>query len=63
VEKIGVCDFLSLQIIELFGERGRTRTCDPCLKRALLYQLSYAPALSQYYCISSKTVASGNQSF
>ena len=26
------------------GERGRTRTCDPCLKRALLYQLSYAPA-------------------
>src|SRR5580704_6062217 len=25
------------------GERGRTRTCDPCLKRALLYQLSYAP--------------------
>ncbi len=29
------------------GERGRTRTCDPCLKRALLYQLSYAPALVQ----------------
>ena len=27
----------------LGGERGRTRTCDPCLKRALLYQLSYAP--------------------
>jgi hypothetical protein len=27
------------------GERGRTRTCDPCLKRALLYQLSYAPNL------------------
>jgi hypothetical protein len=26
------------------GERGRIRTCDPCLKRALLYQLSYAPA-------------------
>jgi hypothetical protein len=25
------------------GERGRIRTCDPCLKRALLYQLSYAP--------------------
>lgn len=29
------------------GERGRTRTCDPCLKRALLYQLSYAPTLLQ----------------
>jgi hypothetical protein len=29
--------------IGLSGERGRTRTCDPCLKRALLYQLSYAP--------------------
>ena len=27
------------------GERGRTRTCDPCLKRALLYQLSYAPVI------------------
>ena len=29
------------------GERGRTRTCDPCLKRALLYQLSYAPTFNQ----------------
>jgi hypothetical protein len=28
-----------------YGERGRIRTCDPCLKRALLYQLSYAPIL------------------
>ena len=27
------------------GERGRIRTCDPCLKRALLYQLSYAPII------------------
>jgi hypothetical protein len=27
------------------GERGRIRTCDPCLKRALLYHLSYAPNL------------------
>jgi hypothetical protein len=26
------------------GERGRNRTCDPRLKRALLYQLSYAPS-------------------
>src|SRR5215831_20846407 len=32
------------QPIEFYGERGRTRTCDPCLKRALLYQLSYAPS-------------------
>jgi hypothetical protein len=29
------------------GERGRIRTCDPRLKRALLYQLSYAPTLLQ----------------
>jgi integrase len=28
----------------VLGERGRIRTCDPCLKRALLYQLSYAPS-------------------
>ena len=27
------------------GERGWIRTSDPCLKRALLYQLSYAPTL------------------
>ena len=33
------------QTIEKSGERGRIRTCDPCLKRALLYQLSYAPVL------------------
>src|SRR5882724_7358522 len=26
-----------------YGERGWTRTIDPCLKRALLCQLSYAP--------------------
>jgi hypothetical protein len=26
------------------GERGWTRTIDPCLKRALLCQLSYAPS-------------------
>ena len=30
------------------GERGRTRTFDPCLKRALLYQLSYAPTHIQF---------------
>jgi hypothetical protein len=29
------------------GERGRIRTCDPCLKRALLYHLSYAPTIFQ----------------
>ncbi len=28
----------------IHGERGRNRTCDPRLKRALLYQLSYAPS-------------------
>ena len=28
------------------GERGRIRTFDPCLKRALLYQLSYAPTMA-----------------
>ena len=33
------------QSVEKYGERGRIRTCDPCLKRALLYQLSYAPIL------------------
>src|ERR1700676_2752902 len=31
----------------VIGERGRTRTCDPCLKRSLLYQLSYAPTSFQ----------------
>ena len=34
--------------VRISGERGRIRTCDPCLKRALLYQLSYAPALDQF---------------
>ena len=34
------------------GERGRNRTCDPRLKRALLYQLSYAPSPR---CMSNKT--------
>jgi hypothetical protein len=29
-----------------YGERGRNRTCDPCIKSALLYRLSYA--LSQF---------------
>ena len=35
------------QVLEKSGERGRIRTCDPCLKRALLYQLSYAPTFLQ----------------
>lgn len=30
---------------EFVGERGWIRTSDPRLKRALLYQLSYAPTL------------------
>jgi hypothetical protein len=28
-----------------YGEPGRNRTCDPRIKSALLYQLSYGPAL------------------
>jgi hypothetical protein len=32
----------------LGGERGWTRTIDPCLKRALLCQLSYAPTFFQF---------------
>ncbi len=32
----------------MYGERGRNRTCDPRLKRALLYQLSYAPSPDQF---------------
>ena len=32
----------------LSGERGWTRTIDPCLKRALLCQLSYAPTFFQF---------------
>ena len=35
------------------GERGRIRTCDPCLKRALLYHLSYAPAFAVKHFRSS----------
>ncbi len=31
----------------VLGERGRIRTCDPCLKRALLYHLSYAPTANK----------------
>ena len=45
----------TLQLLEKYGERGRIRTCDPCLKRALLYQLSYAPNsfAVKYYCDST----------
>ena len=39
----GRCDPMTPK--KVLGERGRIRTCDPCLKRALLYQLSYAPHL------------------
>ncbi len=28
---------------DLHGEPGRNRTCDPRIKSALLYQLSYGP--------------------
>src|SRR5689334_1392748 len=33
------------------GERGWTRTIDPCLKRALLCQLSYAPTVGCLFVI------------
>src|SRR6266404_3118030 len=36
------------------GERGRIRTCDPRLKRALLYHLSYAPHQFQSNIFSSR---------
>jgi hypothetical protein len=29
------------QVIDLFGEPGRSRTCDPLIKSQMLYQLSY----------------------
>src|SRR5438270_3683125 len=41
----------------LCGERGRTRTCDPCLKRALLYQLSYAPTIFKGNTFTSQAPA------
>ena len=40
------------------GECGRIRTYDPCLKRALLYQLSYAPTLIPIYHIQCGLVHS-----
>jgi hypothetical protein len=43
IDAVWVCG-LVLKWLERFGERGRNRTCDPRLKRALLYQLSYAPS-------------------
>src|SRR6266849_2337092 len=41
------------------GERGRNRTCDPRLKRALLYQLSYAPHQFQSNTFSARICPSG----
>ncbi len=40
---------ISRKAVRKAGECGRIRTCDPCLKRALLYQLSYAPTLDLIY--------------
>ncbi len=42
----------------LYGERGWTRTIDPCLKRALLCQLSYAPTLLTIYHNRNRVIAS-----
>jgi hypothetical protein len=35
------------------GERGWTRTIDPCLKRALLCQLSYAPHIVYFHYLTT----------
>jgi hypothetical protein len=35
------CFSVTLQMVGVFGELAGTRTQDPRLKRALLYQLSY----------------------
>ncbi len=43
------------------GECGRIRTCDPCLKRALLYQLSYAPTALQIYHSVNELVGHGRR--
>jgi hypothetical protein len=43
------------------GERGRTRTCDPCLKRALLYQLSYAPTAFKFNTFGWTVAAAGSK--
>ena len=42
------------------GERGWTRTIDPCLKRALLCQLSYAPTLLPIYHKGKSSVHTAN---
>ena len=36
-------EIAAIQGCDGYGERGRIRTCDPRLKRPLLYRLSYAP--------------------
>ena len=35
---------LSLQVVEEFGEHGRSRTCNLRIKSPLLCQLSYVPS-------------------
>jgi hypothetical protein len=42
------------------GERGWIRTSDPRLKRALLYQLSYAPTLLQSNTLQSTTTVTAH---
>ena len=53
----------STKYFENCGERGRARTFDPCLKRALLYQLSYAPHLCNQALAEIAWVHSGPSGF
>jgi hypothetical protein len=50
-------------IQRITGERGWTRTIDPCLKRALLCQLSYAPAFSIHAPTTVIAVAQSTERF
>jgi hypothetical protein len=50
VLELGVFSYLAERTVSgeaslRYGEPGRNRTCDPRIKSALLYQLSYGPAL------------------
>ena len=49
----------SRRIVRNIGERGRIRTCDPCLKRALLYHLSYAPNILEFNTIEITYIVGG----
>src|SRR5260221_14338215 len=42
-----------------FGERGRNRTCDPRIKSAMLYRLSYALTYIKFNTVQSAAFACG----